>query len=1008
MPVRTYKKNMNKTFPWICNTCREPEVLETITDIKKLKPEEMPSPNEEITVNDTEMLILHYNCRSILNKLEDLTNICLKLNPAIICLTETWLDQSSHQSAFIPEGYRILRNDRTEEFKQKYGKTSGGGTAILFKEEIKVRNLNFGDTSQETQWVEIKAEQNFILGVVYRAHYTDLLFEKEDASSLEMMVNEACTKTNKVIVLGDFNCDVSVENKDNKTVILEEMFKTMSMKQMITKPTRINTNNNTTIIDHVWTNPSLKLINESSTIEGISDHVGQYIKVNLKKEKIEPEKIRFRNYRCYNKEDFNEDLKTSIESSEFSNHIRKEDLNSAMNIWVKVFTETSQKHAPITEKTKKKTRNGIPWYTKELEQRIQERKNKLKLYRLYGDRKDSKAASNLTNVINHLKRKLKKRHYTEKIEKYEGDPKNLWKILKDITQTTPLKSTAEPENMDQGKANQYNKFFATIGSEIQKLLGVKENSHPTSNTGNFKFKEETEETIIGLIDRIRADVATGEDNISPKLVKDSKFIIAPSLTKLVNLSYKLKIFPDSMKNAIIKPIHKKNCTEDISNYRPISILSVLSKIFERSATDQIVKYLEDNSLLNGTQHAYRKGHSTQTCLMEIVEHIHKLRDQKKIVGFVSVDLSNAFDSLIHSHLLEKLGKLGFGENAVQWVQSYLENRKQKTRFKKFTSEETAVTSGVPQGSILGPILFICFTNDMANNFPDCKVLSYADDTQLLVSGNNKKEVKAKLDKLVKIAQRWYTNNSLKNNISKTEVIIIGQNSQDTKIPIYIEVLDNGKPIKLSPSSYIKVLGIHIDDQLNWNQQTQKIRKKANNSIRNLHRINNLIPLKHRILLYNSLVASHYNYCDTVWSGLGVVNEKKLQTTQNFAARSILGMSKYSSATEALQTLKFLPLKEKRKIHEAVYVHKALSGKAPKEVVNQYKEQKSKQNLRSSKHRTLNIPKHSSEQYKRGPLYRTLKTWNSIPETLRSNITTTTFKNNYQAYLIKNRNELVTK
>lgn len=289
---------------------------------------------------------------------------------------------------------------------------------------------------------------------------------------------------------------------------------------------------------------------------------------------------------------------------------------------------------------------------------------------------------------------------------------------------------------------------------------------------------------------------------------------------------------------------------------------------------------------------------------------------------------------------------------------------------------------------------------MANIFPDCKVLSYADDTQLLVSGNNKKEVKAKLDELIKVAQRWYTRNSLKNNISKTEVMIIGQNSKDTKKPTYIEVIDDGKATKLSPSSYIKVLGIYIDDQLNWNQQTQKIRKKANNSIRNLHRINNLIPVKHRKLLYNSLVASHYNYCDTVWSGLGVVNEKKLQITQNFAARSILGKSKHSSATEALQTLKFLPLKDKRKIHEAVYVHKALNDKAPKEVANRYKEHESKQNLRSSKHRTLNIPKHTSEQYKRGPLYRTIKTWNSIPETLRSDVTTTTFKNNYQAYLIK--------
>ena len=459
------------------------------------------------------------------------------------------------------------------------------------------------------------------------------------------------------------------------------------------------------------------------------------------------------------------------------------------------------------------------------------------------------------------------------------------------------------------------------------------------------------------------------------------------------------MFPDSMKKAKVKPIHKKNCTEDVSNYRPISILSVVSKIFERSATNQLVMYLEDEGLLNPTQHAYRKGHSTQTCLMEIVEYIHKQRDQRKIIGLASLDLSKAFDSISHTHLLVKLRKLGLHEDAVNWCKSYLENRKQKTKFKKFTSEEHLVTSGVPQGSILGPIMFICFTNDMAKIFPDCKVLSYADDTQLITTGKSKREVTAKLENLIQTAQNWYSQNTLKNNATKTEILIIGENKKDKKIPAYIEVTDDGKTTKLSPSKYVKILGIYIDEELSWNQQIQAVRKKACNSIRNLHRVNQLIPLKHRILLYNSLVASHYNYCDTVWSGCGVLNERKLQTTQNFAARSILGRSKYTSATDALTTLNFLPLKEKRKIHEAVYTHKALSSKLPDEAISHYTSLESRKNLRSSKNRTLNIPKHTTDQYQRGPLFRTVKTWNSVPTELRSDdITTTTFKKKYQSHL----------
>ena len=161
-------------------------------------------------------------------------------------------------------------------------------------------------------------------------------------------------------------------------------------------------------------------------------------------------------------------------------------------------------------------------------------------------------------------------------------------------------------------------------------------------------------------------------------------------------------------------------------------------------------------------------------------------------------------------------------------------------------------------------------------------------------------------------------------------------------------------------------------------------------------------MKHRILLYNSLVASHYNYADTVWSGCGATNEKKLQTTQNFAARSILGWRKHTSATEALETLKLLPLKQKRIVHEAVYVHKALNDKLPLEITKKYKNQLSKQNLRSTSRQTLNIPPHKTHKYQQSPLFRTVKAWNNTTVDFRSGLVTNTFKKHYQAQLLKAR------
>ena len=236
-----------------------------------------------------------------------------------------------------------------------------------------------------------------------------------------------------------------------------------------------------------------------------------------------------------------------------------------------------------------------------------------------------------------------------------------------------------------------------------------------------------------------------------------------------------------MKNAVIRAIHKKNDPEDISNYRPISILPTLSKVFERAATDQLVEHLEKNNLLSNHQHAYRKSHSTKTCLFEVVNYLYRLIDQKKYTAIVSLDLSKAFDSINHSLILKKLSKMNLSENTLLWVESYLTNRKQRTKFQSFISDEKTVTSGVPQGSIIGPLLFLCFTNDLSTVFQNkCKMVAYADDTQLIIEAKNLNQLKAKIEEIITIAQQWYTQNSMKNNISKTEILIINTRKIDMK------------------------------------------------------------------------------------------------------------------------------------------------------------------------------------------------------------------------------------
>ena len=414
---------------------------------------------------------------------------------------------------------------------------------------------------EETIWVEINTKPSFILGVVYRAEYTELLQEKENGTLLEAQLNEMIAINNNVVVVGDFNCDTANIKKDKETKKLIQIFDELNMNQEISKPTRIDPKTmNVTTIDHVWSDPNLKIVKESGTMQGISDHTGTYAIINTDKEKKVPEKIRFRCYKNYSAEKFNEDLKIALKDSTLQELIEMESVNEATERWLNIFKNTAETHAPMKEAIISKKNRKIPWFTSQLKDLILEKKRKLQLYWLDGFLSDLNIVKSISNKITHLKRQLKKTYYSSKIEEYEDNPRKMWTMLKEVTNTKMIKNTTEPHFLDQNRANQFNKYFATIGTNIQKKLNIEEKTLENTKPGVFNFHEETEDTIIKLIDRIKTDVAVGYDEISAKLLKDSKLTKASTLTQLVNLNYRTSTFPDCMKKGIVKAVHTKEDT----------------------------------------------------------------------------------------------------------------------------------------------------------------------------------------------------------------------------------------------------------------------------------------------------------------------------------------------------------------------------------------------------------------------------------------------------------------
>ena len=1001
MPIQTYRSHQKDyKLTWYCNICScEDYKPETSCTWSKLKAEDYPEPSHKVKKKTGELLVLVINGRSIQHKEVEIAMIIEDMNPDIICMVETWLDESTPQVSFLPPEYRIIRKDRTEEFKKKYCKSRGGGTAIIFKSNLNITmRKDLSDTCEDILWAQVRGKNSFMLGVIYRPEYSTILNDNDSESTIENNIRKVTEVTNKVMVTGDLNADVlDKNNKDAKA--LSTIYKNYGLTQYIKKPTRIDkVSGRPTLIDHVWATEDMNIY-KTGTHAGISDHLGAYVKLKSVNEK--PEKIKFktRNFKNYNSVEFARDVREGIQTSMIKQKLENKDINGATDILLKILKENADKHAPMIEVVKKEEKK-IPWYTEELKAMIRTKNELIHDSYSHGFRPYRKRIQVISNKITSKKRSLKKEYIINTLDKIGKDTKKLWRLLNVLANRKKISDDIEPDSLTQDQVNEHNKFFATIGSKIQEQLGHPKIRTPRKKLNkiqSFYFKPESTDKIKKLIDNIKIDVAPGKDQLNAKLIKDVKEEIAPIITEIINAGYKNNIFPDCLKEAIIKPIFKKEDQNDISNYRPISLLPILSKVFERAATDQLVKFLEENKILGKHQHAYRKFYSTLTCLVEVTNHIYKLMDQKKHIALLSLDLSKAFDSISHQLLLHKLQAMGLDENSINWIKSYLTSRQQQLKFKNYMSTTTPVEAGVPQGSILGPLLFLCFTNDLAEDFEGlCKMFAYADDTQLIIEAPNQEELEHKIKEALKTAQKWYSENTMKNNIGKTEFLIFN-NHNNKKFDIHMQ--DQGKAITLKPKSHIKTLGIFIDDNLNWSKQVKIVKRKTMNAVRNLHRINHLLPKQLRLNLYNAIVTPLFNYCDIIWNGCNAKERKNLQIVQNFAAKSITGHRKYDSATDSLCQLQLLNLHQRRKLHEVVFVHKALKNQSAQNICEEYQNCISTVNTRNSTTGKLTLPSHNTAKFERSCLHRTIKSWNDAPQDVpKDNIRS--HKNQLQKYLIK--------
>ena len=416
--------------------------------------------------------------------------------------------------------------------------------------------------------------------------------------------------------------------------------------------------------------------------------------------------------------------------------------------------------------------------------------------------------------------------------------------------------------------------------------------------------------------------SAGLDGIGPKILKLSADIISPSLTFLINKSIITGHFPDKLKHARITPIHNGGSTYFPSNYRPISVLCTISKIFERHVPvcSQLYKYLNDRKLLHISQSGFRQGHSCQTALTELIDEWWKYLDNGELVGTIFIDFCKAFDLVNHIILLEKLHFYQIGGTELNWIKSYLSNRKQEVHQGNIISGKHTVKYGVPQGSILGPLLFIIYINDLPLHVEKSNIDLYADDSTMHYHDMCAENINIVLQNDIDAVKAWCNNNSMKINTQKTKCMKIcskGKLIRSSELCVKIE-----ENLIETVHSY-KLLGIDIDLNLEWEDHVNRICKIISSKISLLQKLKDYLPIHVRQIFYTSYILPYIDYCSTVWGEVHKKDSDRITKLQKRAARIILECDMSVPSNFMFSTLKWVPFVEKVKFQKSVLMYKVL-------------------------------------------------------------------------------------
>ena len=871
--------------------------------------------------------VLNYNIRSFhANGSSFMSALDLEdLNFDCIILSETWNTETNFTLCNIP-GYDSFHTYRP--LGHVY--STGGGISlfcntITIKQKILNNDLSICNAHIETCVVDLLfGNKKITIVAIYRPPHG---CKQQFTSDLERILNVVCGSGNEVVVLGDINLNMYLLNEPDVHNYASMLY-SKSMVQLINKFTRYpngpNSAINPSILDHIWT--CYLNISACGTIDYTSsDHLPVFCTLNLPTTTGNDDKIKIQS-RPFSEENLSK-FSNEISNINWDAVLDYNDPENSLNIFADKLNSLYSKCFPLKTKFISQKRVKNKWISHEVKLLINK---KAETCRKFRNGLITGAENNqVKNQINRQVKKAKNKYFTDQFNAYKTNMKRSWSLLNHLMGKNKSKQqivsimdgdTEITESIDI--ANKFADYFSNIGVNLENNL-YQNDSSPTANIDrnphSFYLFPVTSNECSNVISNLKL-TRTHLNQIPVSIFKSVKDIVCVPMMKLINSSFRLGIFPTSLKLARVTPIFKKLDQKLCSNYRPISSLPYLSKIYERLMGKRIVSFFNKHSLFSEKQFGFLKGRSTQEALMNFTENIYDALDACDHNISILIDLKSAFDTVNHSILISKLELYGIRGVPLKWIESYLSDRKFYVSLNGSSSSTKTLNIGIPQGSILGPLYFIIYNNDLPKVSNILSTTLFADDTNFSISNNCYETMKSTLnEELVKINE-WTAANGLTINTNKTELLLFSNRHVNaTDYDIFID----GDPVAYQ--NHARFLGVMVDKKLNFKIHIDIVNTKVSKHAGILYKIRNDLSASARKIYYNSFILPYLTYCIIHWGNTNAVHLKPLYLTQKRIIRCLTGAEFLDSTTPLFYKLEILKLNDLYKFYAVLDTFKKLKS-----------------------------------------------------------------------------------